>query len=65
MYDTWSNLAAVTAFLGAFSIFILLICVISILTNWKLFQKAGLEGWIAIIPFYNSYTYYKMCYGEG
>lgn len=27
---------------------------------WKAFQKAGEPGWKAIIPFYNTYTRYKL-----
>lgn len=27
---------------------------------WKAFQKAGEAGWKAVIPFYNTYTRYKL-----
>ena len=27
-----------------------------IVANWKLFTKAGVEGWKAIIPYYNTYV---------
>jgi len=32
---------------------------------WKLFKKAGLPGWYALIPFVNVYYIYKMSYGRG
>lgn len=48
--------------LGLFSIFLILLivafAVIIIIGLWKLFVKAGKNGWEAIIPFYN---YYVLC----
>ena len=38
----------------------LVICVIGIVSLWILFKKAGDKGWKAIIPFYNSYTSFKL-----
>lgn len=32
------------------------IYVIYTIALWKLFKKAGKNGWEAIIPFYNTYT---------
>lgn len=34
--------------------------VLSIIAMWRLFAKAGDEGWKAIIPFYNFYTQLKL-----
>ena len=36
------------------------LCVWTIVCRWKMFQKAGLPGWGAIIPFYNIYLRFKM-----
>ena len=41
-------------------VFILAIAILFIVAMWKIFQKAGEPGWKAIIPFYNSYTMYKI-----
>lgn len=41
-------------------VFILAIAILVIVAMWKIFQKAGEPGWKAIIPFYNSYTMYKI-----
>ncbi len=35
-------------------------CLWTIVCRWKMFQKAGLPGWGAIIPFYNIYLRFKM-----
>ena len=44
-------------------VFILAIAILVIVAMWKIFQKAGEPGWKAIIPFYNSYTMYKIVWG--
>ena len=41
-------------------IFILIICVISVIATWKIFVKAGKPGWAAIIPFYNTYVLFEL-----
>ena len=44
--------------LGFFLVFLVIILIIGILTiigQWKLFTKAGRKGWEAIIPVYNTY----------
>lgn len=33
-----------------------IIYVIMVIGMWKIFEKAGVEGWKAIIPFYNLYV---------
>ena len=44
------------AMFGIIMIFALAIAVLSIIGMWKMFKKAGEEGWKAIIPIYNLYT---------
>ena len=44
------------AMFGIIMIFALAIAVLSIIGMWKMFKKAGEEGWKAIIPVYNLYT---------
>ena len=41
-------------------IFSLLICAWTIVYRWKLFMKAGKQGWEAIIPFYSGWTLYEI-----
>ncbi len=38
---------------------------LTIAANWKLYEKAGEPGWAAIVPFYSSYTLYKISWGNG
>lgn len=60
MYDYSYGYDAVGASVGIFAIMawvgIMVICVLIIAANWGLFTKAGVEGWKAIIPFYNTYV---------
>ena len=50
--------------LGGFFIAMILIsvgiCILYVIANWKIFTKAGEEGWKSIIPFYNSYILFKI-----
>lgn len=36
-----------------------------IAARWKIYNKAGENGWATIIPFYNSYMMYKITWGNG
>lgn len=48
---------------GFFSILVfisLILLVIYILAYWFIFSKAGEPGWKALIPFYSTYTVFKL-----
>lgn len=55
--------------MGTFSILymvvLLAILVASIAAQWKIFEKAGIKGWKALIPFYNSYCLCELAMGNG
>jgi hypothetical protein len=51
---------AAAAFLIVMWIVMLAFAVLAIIGLWKTFNKAGLPGWAAIIPFYNEYNVVKM-----
>ena len=40
--------------------FSIAVSVITVIAFWKLFEKAGEQGWKAIIPCYNNYMVYKI-----
>ncbi len=48
------------AFIGFFIAVALIFWVFQIIAFWKIFVKANEPGWKSIIPFYNSYTVYKI-----
>lgn len=45
-----------------FWIFAVIYYVLSVAGTWMMFQKAGEPGWKAIIPIYNNYIVYKICW---
>lgn len=47
-------------FWAIYSLFVLILAVTTIVSVWKIFEKAGDKGWKALIPFYNSYTLFKV-----
>ena len=56
---------ALAGMLVFISIVSLAAAVFSIIVMWKIFKKAGKEGWIAIIPIYNVYTLFEITWGNG
>lgn len=46
--------------MGVASVFALILMVIMIVANWKIFTKAGKPGWASIVPFYNMYTLFEV-----
>ena len=42
------------------TIYGLALLVLNCVAKWKLFEKAGEEGWKAIIPFYSTYIYCRL-----
>jgi hypothetical protein len=55
-----ANSAAAAAASGPATIFGLVLAVLLLVALWKIFQKAGEPGWAAIIPFYNTFTLFKI-----
>lgn len=40
----------------------LVFAIFAVAGAWKMFEKAGIAGWKAIIPVYNIYLTYKLCW---
>jgi hypothetical protein len=61
----------ITALIGAFFIFFLIIMlfvlaisILLIVDKWRLYEKAGEPGWSAIVPIYNTLQLAKIATGE-
>lgn len=51
---------------GMFSLMVNIICwVIGMVGRWKVFEKAGMDGWKSLIPFYSGYCMYKISMDTG
>jgi hypothetical protein len=60
-----NDLYAVLAGFGIFLfVFLLVVCILLIVTNWKIFSKAGKPGWASLIPFYNIYIMSDIAFGN-
>ena len=55
-----SLLAGILTFYIFVCIFALAISVVQVIAMWKMFKKAGKNGWEAIIPFYNMWTLFEV-----
>jgi hypothetical protein len=51
--DDQGVVAAAMAFLMAWLIIIIPLAILTVVGLWKIFEKAGVEGWKSIIPIYN------------
>ena len=61
-YDgIWAIFAGILAALGAFAILIVIIIVpiviVCLVAKYKMYKKAGRNGWEAIVPFYSEWVY--------
>lgn len=43
---------------------IIAILVLTLVAEWKIFEKAGQKGWACLIPFYSNYIEYKAFWGD-
>lgn len=50
---------------GTFTIVWLVLLVLLLVANFRIFSKAGEAGWKCIIPIYNNYILFKIIYGNG
>lgn len=67
MYDssyadmaTFASVATLASLISTYSLIILAFYVLIIVAQWKIFNKAGQEGWKALIPIYNVVVLYKI-----
>lgn len=58
--DYSSAIATSMAVVSVIMIITLIIGVITIIANWKVFTKAGKPGWTSLIPFYNMYQLFEV-----
>lgn len=56
--DVLKNLDAINT--PGYKLSSLVITIIGLVAMWKIFEKAGEQGWKSIIPLYNIYTLFKI-----
>ena len=63
MFDLYYKIMTyLQIFLIVISIASLVLTILMLTAEWKLFSKAGEQGWKALIPFYNTYVQCKICW---
>lgn len=53
-------MGALVSILMAYAFIVLVVAVITIIANWKIFTKAGEKGWKSLIPIYNTVVLFKV-----
>ena len=43
----------------------LAIVIVTIVATWRIFTKAGIPGWLSLVPIYNTYVMYKRFWSVG
>lgn len=57
--------ATILSIILVVAIIMLILSVLMIVGTWKLFEKAGEDGWKSLIPFLNTYILFKLTWGNG
>lgn len=52
-YSSMGMYASIVTMLSTYSIVLLIVGVVMIVANWKIYTKAGKPGWASIVPIYN------------
>lgn len=61
-----SGAAALIGAMGiGFYLVMFVLGILCIVAWWKIFEKAGEDGWKSLIPFYNTYILFKISCGNG
>ncbi|MCR4648646.1 MAG: DUF5684 domain-containing protein [Lachnospiraceae bacterium] len=65
------QIAALLAVMAVYMVPIIIGCVClligyiyMVIVNWIIFKKAGVEGWKAIIPYYNLFILFDLCFNK-
>ncbi len=57
-----SMAAGFGAAMSVYAIVVLVLLVLQIVAYWKIFEKAGEQGWKSLIPIYSEYILYKIAW---
>lgn len=63
--NTSVNTASYLAVGGVLWLVYMAMLVVMVVAGWKIFEKAGEEGWKVLIPFYNTYTLFQIAGRNG
>lgn len=58
-------IGGIVIFLMVFVVIAIVVGILMLVAQWKLYKKAGERGWAALIPFYSNYVLVKLTWGNG
>ncbi|KHD45740.1 DUF5684 domain-containing protein [Streptococcus hongkongensis] len=58
------TLVTIAGIYGFILLIVFLSALLMVIGNWRLFKKAGYEGWKSIIPIYGGFVKHKIAFGE-
>lgn len=50
----------ILSFIAGILLIVMIIAIFIIVCNWKIFKKAGKQGWEAVIPIYNTWVLFEI-----
>ncbi len=59
-YNTTNSGTGVAIFSAGFLLFVLGLWIVSVIALWKMFEKAKIDGWKAVVPIYNYWILFEM-----
>lgn len=66
--DSFNMLSSILGFSASITIIIMLVffglTFFALAVNWQFYKKFGLEGWVSLVPFYNTAILYKTVFGK-
>lgn len=51
-------------FVSNYFIYAIILWILLVVANWKIFEKCGEKGWKALIPIYSNYMEFKLFWGN-
>ena len=55
-----SALDGIMGFFATYSVVVIILAIVSIIANWKIYSKAGQPGWACIVPIYANVVQFKI-----
>ena len=62
---TIAILALLAVFYIAILIMLVVFSIVTLVSMWRMFAKAGISGWLCLVPIYNVYVMYKNFWNVG
>ena len=55
----------IPAAIGVGGFFVFCFLLLSLIVSWRFYRRGYCPGWACLIPFYNTYCFFKIAFGNG